>query len=263
MTRFLRERGWRTIAFSRQGYLGTALTDDNRTPDAQAALAAAVMDALTIEQFALMCWSGGGPSSYRLAATAPDRVTSLVAIAAVSSPFKFEGAGEEKMLLGRFGAWLMKELVRHAPKDTVTSLVKQEGELDKDERKKLVKAIWDGAGKRQFARDLMETIDGDRRQAPADTCSRPRSRPWNWSRSFPKPRAVDLLRRPRGAQSGRRRKSGARRLELRQASSLWTSIEYVPTSSTVGSFASIGRSAPTPRPTCVRLSGGMRSARRA
>jgi pimeloyl-ACP methyl ester carboxylesterase len=66
-----------------------------------------------------MCWSGGGPSSYRLAAMQPDRVTSLVAIAPVSGPFEFEGAGEEKMLMGRFGAWLMKEMVRHTPKDTV------------------------------------------------------------------------------------------------------------------------------------------------
>jgi pimeloyl-ACP methyl ester carboxylesterase len=163
MTRFLRDRGWRTVAFARPGYHGTPLRDDTRTPDAQAALATAVMDALDVERFALMCWSGGGPTSYRLAATQPDRVTSLVAIAAVSGPFEFEGAGEEKMLMGRFGAWLMKEMVRHTPKETVKSLVKQEGKLDKDDRKKLVEAIWNDEVRRQWALDLMETIVGDRK----------------------------------------------------------------------------------------------------
>jgi pimeloyl-ACP methyl ester carboxylesterase len=163
MTRFLRERGWRTVAFARPGYHGTPLTDDNRTPDAQAALAAAVMDALGIEQFALMCWSGGGPTSYRLAATHPDRVTSLVAVAAVSSPYEFEGAGEEKMLMSRFGAWLAKEMVRHAPRETVKSLVKEEGHLDKDARKQLVESIWDDEARRAFALELMETVAGDRK----------------------------------------------------------------------------------------------------
>ena len=164
MSRFLRERGWRTIAFSRPGYLGSPLGDDNRTPDAQAALAAALMDERGVDRFALMCWSGGGPMSYRLAAAAPDRVTSLAAVAAVSSDFGFEGAGEEKMLMGRFGAWLMKELVRHAPKDTVKSLVKQEGDLDKRERQELVEAIWADERKREFALALMGTIVGDRKR---------------------------------------------------------------------------------------------------
>jgi pimeloyl-ACP methyl ester carboxylesterase len=163
MTTFLRERGWRTIALSRPGYLGTPLTDDNRTPAAQAALALALLDAIDVERVALMCWSGGGPSSYRLAATAPERVTSLVAVAAVCSPYDFEGAAEEKMLMGRFGAWLMKEMVRHTPKATVTSLVKQEGELTKQQRKELVAAIWSDDARRAFALDLMATIVGDRK----------------------------------------------------------------------------------------------------
>jgi pimeloyl-ACP methyl ester carboxylesterase len=163
MTGFLRDRGWRTIAPSRPGYLGTGLTDDNRTPAAQAALALALLDAIDVERVALMCWSGGGPSSYRIAATAPDRVTSLVAVAAVCSPYDFDGAGEEKMLMGRFGAWLMREMVRHTPKNTVTSLVKQEGDLTKQERKDLVAAIWADDGRRAFALDLMGTIVGDRK----------------------------------------------------------------------------------------------------
>jgi pimeloyl-ACP methyl ester carboxylesterase len=164
MTRFLRDQEWRTIALSRPGYLDTPLTDDNKTPDAQAALAGALMDTLQIERFALMCWSGGGPSSYRLAATQADRVTSLVAVAALSTAYKFESAGEEKMLLGRFGTWLMKELARHAPKSTVKSLVKEEGDLSKDEVEALTEKIWDDPVKRQFALDLMGTVTGRERK---------------------------------------------------------------------------------------------------
>lgn len=163
MTRFLRDRGHRTVTFSRPGYLGTPLTDANGSPDAQAAMALSLLDARGVDRFGLLCWSGGGPSAYRLAATAPDRVTALVGIAALSDSFAFEGTGEEKMLMGRFGAWLMKEMVRHSPKSTVSSLVKEEGDLDKDTRRALVESIWSDEERRAFALDLMGTIVGDRK----------------------------------------------------------------------------------------------------
>jgi pimeloyl-ACP methyl ester carboxylesterase len=103
MARFLLERGHRVIALSRPGYLGTPLTDANATPDVQAAMADALMDSSGIDQFALMCWSGGGPSSYRLAATRHDCVSALAAVAAVSEPYTFGDPAEEKLLLGGFG----------------------------------------------------------------------------------------------------------------------------------------------------------------
>lgn len=74
---FLVEQGFRVIPPSGPGYVETPLTDCNATPDGQAELEAALMDSLGIDRFALMCWSGGGPSSYRLTATRPDRVTAL------------------------------------------------------------------------------------------------------------------------------------------------------------------------------------------
>jgi len=89
MSRFLVPQGFRAIAPSRPGYLGTPLTDSMATPDQQADLELALMDALGVEQFAVMCWSGGGPSTYRLAAKHGDRVTALVMCAAVSKPYSF------------------------------------------------------------------------------------------------------------------------------------------------------------------------------
>src|SRR5262245_18571870 len=55
MTEFLLPRGFRTISISRPGYLGTPLTDAVADPDQQAELELALMDALGIGEFAVMC----------------------------------------------------------------------------------------------------------------------------------------------------------------------------------------------------------------
>jgi pimeloyl-ACP methyl ester carboxylesterase len=162
MTAFLAQAGFRVVAPSRPGYLDTPLTDDNATPDAQADLVAALMDALGVEQFAVMCWSGGGPSTYRLAASRPDRVTSVVAIAAVSGPYTFEHPHEEGLLTGRFGQWLMKELARHAPKEVVQMLATEEGDLTKDQARALTEHIWNDPDKREFVVELSATVTGRR-----------------------------------------------------------------------------------------------------
>ena len=156
MTRFLLDRGHRVVALFRPGYLRTPLTDTNPTPDAQTALEMALMDALNIERFGLMCWSGGGPSSYRLAATCPERVSALVAVAAVSKPFTFKNTGEELMLMTRFGRWLRG--TSPCTEGAIKMLAKEEGDLSKDEVKELTKQILEDPVKRQWALDLMETL---------------------------------------------------------------------------------------------------------
>ena len=113
MSRFLVTAGFRVVSLSRPGYLATPLTDANATPDAQAALHAALLDALGLDSVAVACWSGGGPSSYRLAAVHPERVSALVAIAAVSGPYTFAKSVEGSMLEGRFGRWLIGEMAKH------------------------------------------------------------------------------------------------------------------------------------------------------
>ena len=80
------------------------------------------MDALGIGTFAVMCWSGGGPSSYRLAAKHPDRVSALVTLAAVSMQYEFANginSIEYSLLTGALGNWVLKEMVKHAPKSLV------------------------------------------------------------------------------------------------------------------------------------------------
>lgn len=67
---------FRAITVSRPGYLGTGL-EGREGIDEQADLLAALLDTLEVERAGVLCWSGGGPSSYRLAVRHPDRVRSL------------------------------------------------------------------------------------------------------------------------------------------------------------------------------------------
>ena len=74
--------GVRLITFDRPGYGGS---DPVTSPTVVAVAhdALALMDSLGIEQFAVVAWSGGGPSAVGMAYLAPERVSAL---ALVSTP---------------------------------------------------------------------------------------------------------------------------------------------------------------------------------
>lgn len=165
MTAFLVDAGFRVITPSRPGYCGTVLDDANATPEAQAALHAALLDTLGLDQVALACWSGGGPSTYLLASSHPERVTAIAAIAAVSHAYTFEGTSESLLMAGKAGRWIMQQLVHHAPKTVVQSLAKEEGDLDKHQLKALVDHIWNDDAKRAFVLSLAELVTGPERHA--------------------------------------------------------------------------------------------------
>ena len=158
MSGFLVDAGFRVIALSRPGYLGTPLTDDNVGPDQQAGLELALMDSLGVDRFGVMCWSGGGPSSYRLAGNQPERVSALVVVAGVSGAYTFATGAEASLMAGRFGKWLIAELARHAPKSLIKATVGEEGDLTKDQLKELTAEIWADPGKREFVLGLAATV---------------------------------------------------------------------------------------------------------
>jgi pimeloyl-ACP methyl ester carboxylesterase len=165
MTRFLVAAGHRVVLPSRPGYLDTPLDDTNGTPDGTAALLAALMDSLGIERFGVMCWSGGGPSTYRLAGLHPERVQSIVACAAVSRPYEFAKgmAGiESSLMAGGLGHWLLHELAEHMPKTLVKSTLAEEGKLTKAETAALLDHVWNDLGARDFVLELSATISGRR-----------------------------------------------------------------------------------------------------
>ncbi|MDQ0672646.1 pimeloyl-ACP methyl ester carboxylesterase [Pseudarthrobacter siccitolerans] len=84
-TEFFRTNGFRIIAPSRPGYLGTPLAT-GRTPAEQGDALAALLDALGIERVRVFAGSGGGPAAYALAARHPDRVIKLVQVDSVCLP---------------------------------------------------------------------------------------------------------------------------------------------------------------------------------
>jgi pimeloyl-ACP methyl ester carboxylesterase len=177
MTEFLVAQGFRAISISRPGYLGTPLTDALATPDQQAELEVALMDALGIGTYGVMCWSGGGPSSYRMTAEHPDRVSALVVLAGVSTHYEFANginSIEYSLLTGAIGSWVLKEMVKHAPKQVVGMVATEEGDLTKEQAHALTEHIWSDETKREFVMKVSATISGrhdglknDQKQFPA------------------------------------------------------------------------------------------------
>src|SRR5688572_25188150 len=70
---------FRALALSRPGYLGTPLAA-GRTPEAQADLYAATLDALGVARTAVIAVSGGGPSAIRFALRHRERCWALVLV---------------------------------------------------------------------------------------------------------------------------------------------------------------------------------------
>ncbi len=89
------EQGYRYLAISRPGYLGTPLRS-GKTPAQQADLIAALLDTLGIEKAGVMAVSGGGPSAVEFALRHPERCNGLVLAATIADkieneiPFAFQ-----------------------------------------------------------------------------------------------------------------------------------------------------------------------------
>jgi pimeloyl-ACP methyl ester carboxylesterase len=77
--------GFRSIAVSRPGYLGTPLSA-GAAPEQQADLCAALLDALAIRQTAVVAISGGGQCALQFALRHPERCRALVMISACCAP---------------------------------------------------------------------------------------------------------------------------------------------------------------------------------
>jgi pimeloyl-ACP methyl ester carboxylesterase len=83
------ERGLRHVVYSRPGY-GTSQRAAGRSVGDCALDVAAIADALGIERFFTVGWSGGGPHALACAALLPERVIAAATIASVA-PRSAEG----------------------------------------------------------------------------------------------------------------------------------------------------------------------------
>lgn len=134
MGSFLAEAGFSIIAPSRPGYLGTQLSDANDSPQRQARQLVDLLDALDVDRAGVLAWSGGGPTAYQLALNHPDRVTALVQVAPVSEPVDWQIPLVDRLLMGSLpGEAVMRSLMRIAPRQVVTGMLRSEGELEPEE----------------------------------------------------------------------------------------------------------------------------------
>jgi pimeloyl-ACP methyl ester carboxylesterase len=78
---------FRIVAMARPGYVGTRLSGGT-TPEQQAALQSALLDALGIERVTVAAISAGGPSAIHFAARYPARCDRLVLVSAASGPMQ-------------------------------------------------------------------------------------------------------------------------------------------------------------------------------
>jgi pimeloyl-ACP methyl ester carboxylesterase len=112
---------YRTVALSRPGYLGTALAT-GRSPEEQADLYVATLDALGIERAAAIAISGGGRSAIQFALRHPDRCWALVLLSTVGEPM----CGRQplsfhlKLWLARY-AWIAERVRRRMERSPETA----------------------------------------------------------------------------------------------------------------------------------------------
>ncbi|WP_285658421.1 alpha/beta hydrolase [Actinomycetospora sp. NBRC 106375] len=162
MARILPRDRVSAILLSRPGYLGTPLAGRS-TIDEQADLVAALLDHLAIDRAGVYTWSGGGPSGYRLAVRHPERVTALVANAAVCQAYEapHQDLATRLMFTTAPGRWLLRLLAAHQPEQYIRSELASEGDLTDEQLSRRVEEVLADPAKRDLALALGPTAVPD------------------------------------------------------------------------------------------------------
>jgi pimeloyl-ACP methyl ester carboxylesterase len=161
MSRFLTEDRFKTICVSRPGYLGTPLDPADPSIDQEADLLAAVLEAVGVERAGVLSWSGGGPAGYRLAVRHPDRVSAIVAIAALSSHWVApKPAAADRFMFGTAaGGRLVAFLTRRAPEQVVQGALEGEGSVRGAELRTLTKQVMADPQQRRLVLEIAATTN--------------------------------------------------------------------------------------------------------
>jgi pimeloyl-ACP methyl ester carboxylesterase len=144
--RDLFDKGFHILSWSRPGYIRTSL-DVAKTYEEQADAAAALLDALHIDQVAVLGYSAGGPPAIYFSARYPKRVWALILECAVSRKWEVNSDNiEEKIYFGFLMnqdpfLWSSDVMGAQAPRLIGMSTIEMESSLDKEETKKLMDHI--------------------------------------------------------------------------------------------------------------------------
>lgn len=117
-----RAGGFRVIAPSRPGYLGTPLAT-GISCEAQAEAMVGLLDALELDRVAVLGMSGGGPSAYLLAAHHPDRVSCLLQVNSISMRYVEKFQAMQRLVLSRAGVATWLWLLDHFPGPVIALIV--------------------------------------------------------------------------------------------------------------------------------------------
>ena len=112
--RFFTDNRCTFISPSRPGYLRTPLAS-GPTPEAQADLFAALLDALAIPTASIIGFSGGGPAALQFALRHPDRCRQLVMIGAIVRPADMVARKQKLPLWQRLNTSLVDYLIISDP----------------------------------------------------------------------------------------------------------------------------------------------------
>lgn len=167
-----RKSGYRIIAPSRPGYLGTPV-DLGRTAEDQGDFLAALMDALDIPEALVLGVSGGGPAAYQLAQRRPEKARALVVIDGISRNYtKVDDINkfEEWMYLSRPGQWLIGFFFKHFPAAMVKNFLQMESTLNEHEMGDRIKEILEDEAKFAMFDAMFQTMSArfDQRRAGAE-----------------------------------------------------------------------------------------------
>lgn len=165
---WLPRTGYRRLAVSRPGFLSTPLAG-RETPHQQADLFAALLDALEIDNTAVISLSSGGPAGYLFAARHPGRITALVAISAISGPHdtpNTAGPVTQAIFTSRLGQWLTEKVAQHKPAWMLREMFRDESTLPADQVDASVRRILDSPADLAWLRTFLSTMRPYRLRKP-------------------------------------------------------------------------------------------------
>lgn len=161
----LLDAGFSLLTPDRPGYLGTPL-GDNGSPEAQADLAAALLDTLGVEMVAVVGVSAGGPAAVQFAARYPDRTRALVLVAAITqrtmlSDDQLNSALGRLVMSPRFqdpAYFLINVAMKRLPKLALQDFARTETTYDRETGQQLIEQILADPRQREQVRRLADAM---------------------------------------------------------------------------------------------------------